>query len=244
MAWLVVCLAILLLYLFVVAKRRVVRNESLLFILSIGLLYLLIGSPLYALSHLTMSFHMVYMSLLFFVIPPLILFGLPEELIRIGTSVKALNVPPIFALFSFASLFFLYHLPFVFSVLQQHSFIHHIYVAIMFYLSFFIWLPFVVLKESQPFARLSSAVITPACLLFIFVALFGKGENPLLAQLFYSLCLPDYEAAKLLPFPYNPQFDLFFAGVVMLTIHKVALLFVQHLQSTKDEWTTVPWKKW
>lgn len=246
LTWLFVCSFILVIYMmfsYIRSNEKREKNQSFLFFLSILLLYLLIGSPLYSLSHLTISFHMIFMSVLFFIIPPLFLFGLQKEIIYIG--IKFLFIPPTIALFSFASLFFLYHLPFVLLFLQQYSLFHSLYIFIMFYLSFFIWLPFVRFgqrkKESKQYARLNSVVIMPACLLFIFVSFFGNGGNPLMTQLFLSLCLPAEEATKLLPFPYHPQYDLFFAGLLMIIIHKFAIFIALALQNNEREIRKIKW---
>ena len=64
------------------------QKKAILFFLSLALLFLIIGTPLAALSHLSFSLHMLQMSLLYFIIPPLILAGIPERLFE-----KLLKIP-------------------------------------------------------------------------------------------------------------------------------------------------------
>ncbi|WP_369293410.1 cytochrome c oxidase assembly protein, partial [Alkalihalophilus pseudofirmus] len=53
------------------------HRQPFLFFSSLILFYLTTGSPFAALSHLTFSSHMVQMSILFFIFPPLFLLGIP-----------------------------------------------------------------------------------------------------------------------------------------------------------------------
>ncbi|MBY7145067.1 cytochrome c oxidase assembly protein [Virgibacillus sp. NKC19-3] len=56
--------------------------QPFLFFLGLGLWYLASGSPLATISHLSFSLHMIQMSLLYFIIPPLILLGIPDSIFK------------------------------------------------------------------------------------------------------------------------------------------------------------------
>ena len=88
---LVILSVIVFVYSFLLKKyttRRLGNKQAILFFLSLALLFLIIGTPLAALSHLSFSLHMLQMSLLYFIIPPLILAGIPERLFE-----KLLKIP-------------------------------------------------------------------------------------------------------------------------------------------------------
>lgn len=58
------------------------RKKPLFFFLALISLYAVTGSPLAAASHLAFSLHMLQMSLFYFIIPPLLLQGIPGWLYR------------------------------------------------------------------------------------------------------------------------------------------------------------------
>ncbi|MBO0994735.1 cytochrome c oxidase assembly protein, partial [Bacillus sp. SD088] len=53
--------------------------QPLIFFLGLCLTYLIIESPLSILSHLLFSSHMLFMSIHYFIIPPLLLLGIPPS---------------------------------------------------------------------------------------------------------------------------------------------------------------------
>ncbi|MBO1912900.1 cytochrome c oxidase assembly protein, partial [Microvirga sp. 3-52] len=81
-----------------------------LFLIGIILVYLSMGSPLSTMSHLSFSTHMIFMSIHYFIIPPLLLIGTPYSLfLQIENHpwrrfTEKLFIPPSFALYIFALL--------------------------------------------------------------------------------------------------------------------------------------------
>ncbi len=235
--WLILfgCVAIMYgLFITMIKKEKIATIQLFLFFLSLFLLYMMTGSPFYTMSHLTFSFHMIYMSILFFIIPPLMLLGLPHELTGLLERVKIPFISPFISLILFALLFLMYHLPFILAFLSG-TILHNLYVLVLFYLSFFMWWPLARVQEKQferkkRYAFISSIVITPACLLFILYAVIEEMNNPLISQLSLSLCLPSHFAATdLLPFSYDAQIDQLLAGSVMLAIHKASVVMTLRL---------------
>jgi cytochrome c oxidase assembly factor CtaG len=196
------------------------QRQSFPFLLGLGLLYLTAGSPLSSVSHLTFSSHMIHMSVLYFIVPPLILAGIPRPLRQhLGKTARTVGAPffpkrlqngtdgqgrcrgvhtSTFALGSFSVLFLCYHIPFVLTLLIQHPPLHRWYLVSMFALAFPMWNPVAApdpaaplgKREKKRYAILSGLILMPACLLLIAGALMGGLNNPYLSQLTAELCLP------------------------------------------------------
>ncbi|MEH7095029.1 cytochrome c oxidase assembly protein [Neobacillus vireti] len=208
---------------------KIYDKQPLLFFLSLTLLYLTIGSPLSSLNHLSFSLHMIQMSLLFFVIPPLFLLGIPEASLLM---IKRLNIPFLAALVTFAILFFFYHFQAVLSYLSLHSSIHNSYLLLLMLLSLLVWRP-IVTEQNKRFAFLSGIVLLPACSLLILSGLFGSGTNPLLSGMMASLCMTPtaQNSLSILPPPFNTRADLIIAGLLMMIIHKFAIVLTVRLKN-------------
>lgn len=200
---------------------KIYHVRPILFFTSIFLIFLMIGSPLSLISHLSFSFHMIQMSILYFIVPPLLLFGIP-----IKFKVKVLSH---LALILFAIMFFLYHLPFVLQTLYRFSYLHIGYTVLLFILAILMWWPIVKMNDKR-FAFLSGLLLTPACLLLIINGMMGGITNPFLQGLTLSLCLPEHiNLADLLPFQINPRLDQIAGGIVMMALHKFGLMLISHL---------------
>src|SRR5699024_5259569 len=113
----------------------------------LSLIYVTMGSPLAAISHFSFSLHMIQMSILYFIIPPIFLLGIPDPLfqqlrkIPIIKKVRTFIFSPVISLFIFAVLFLLYHLPYVLKILSQYPVGHTIYEISLFILAFHMWWP-------------------------------------------------------------------------------------------------------
>lgn len=220
------------------AEKRIQPMQPVSFYFSLVLFFLLMGSPLKAISHLSFSFHMIQMSLLYFVIPPLLLSGVPTDLARriwqhrMFSNRFSSNISPIMSLAVFSGLFFLYHLPFVLQFLSQHPMIYYSFHVLLLILSFHSWLPIIspvveqrfAPERKQRFIRLSGMLLMPACLFFVFSAMLDGTANPYTHQLFAQLCLPAASTIQLLPPFFNSSYDQALAGLLMLGIHKFSLV--------------------
>ncbi|MDN4608441.1 cytochrome c oxidase assembly protein [Sporosarcina highlanderae] len=228
------------------AKAEITRLQPISFFTGFGLLVLVIGSPFATISHLSFSLHMMQMSILYFIIPPLILLGIPEQLVGTLPRLKRPRwfniprIPPNMSLYTFAGLFFLYHTPIILSTLVSIPALKYSYLLILFTLSFGMWHPIAspvpLLRRCtcklKRYAFISGVAITPACLLFIGTAILGFTSNPLLLQLVAHLCGPSFtEAFPIeLPWPFNTRYDQILSGFLMMGIHKFSLVMALRLE--------------
>ncbi|MEI3612825.1 cytochrome c oxidase assembly protein [Pseudogracilibacillus sp. SO30301A] len=217
--------------------------QPILFLVGIWLLYVMIGSPLLAFSYLSFSFHMIQMSFLFFIIPPLILLGIPERLYKkmeafyLKWKMPAIIEPKI-ALISFAILFLLYHLPNILSILTDYPILQKTYVILLFLLSFRMVWPIAspnprdrfLTEKRKKYLWQSSVYIMPACMVFIISALFGSMNNPFLGEVAAHLCLPADRTIQVLPAPFNTKYDQMLAGFFMIGLHKIGLVVTCRLE--------------
>lgn len=211
--------------------------QPVLFLTGIWMLYLITGSPLLAISYLSFSFHMIQMSFLFFIIPPLVLLGIPasfyEKAIALPfiTKIKKLFLAPKVALIAFATLFLLYHFPFFLTILSEHPTMQNAYLAVLFLLSFRMFWPIaspnpkkrIFTEKRKKYVWESSIYIMPACLMFIISGLFDGMNNPFLGEVAAHLCLPAGSDIQLLPPPFNTKYDQMLAGGFMMGLHKAGL---------------------
>ncbi|MCM3567419.1 cytochrome c oxidase assembly protein [Neobacillus mesonae] len=225
-------------------KLKIYQPQPLLFFGSLAVLYVTIGSPLSALSHLTFSTHMVQMSILFFIFPPLCLLGIPMLFFEKISTIPAVKIfpKPFASLIIFAVLFLLYHVPAVLTFSMQYSVIQYGYRILLLALAFAMWRPIAArdqsMAEKKRFAFLSGLFLMPACLLFIVSAMMGGADSPYLTKMTASLCMPvsGYGSLPILPSGYHSQWDQVLAGVLMLGIHKVSILFTFRLGKRVQHW--------
>ncbi|WHY76863.1 cytochrome c oxidase assembly protein [Neobacillus sp. WH10] len=203
---------------------KIHHKQPLLFFLCLGIIYVTIGSPLSAISHLSFSLHMIQMSIIFFIIPPLILLGIPDSFPKIVKGLNKLFLPPKAALFTFAALFLMYHLPVVFAFLSQNSFVHNGFLFVLLVMSFSMWRP-IGKEQNKRYAFLSGLLLLPACIFFILTAFIGGLNNPLHTQMTATLCISpvDLRSLTILPYPFNTKFDQIMAGILMVGMHELAL---------------------
>ncbi|WP_343751214.1 cytochrome c oxidase assembly protein [Lentibacillus halophilus] len=234
------CIAVL--YAFLIKRYtqlKLIHIEPLFFLFGLGLLYVTAGSPLADISHLSLSLHMIQMSILYFLIPPVFLLGIPDQLFNHVFQILKLNrisklfFAPKIALYAFAALFFMYHLPFVLMILSKSAQMQSGYIFVLFLLSFGMWWPIAAPDSNQRLCRsdmkryafLSGIILMPACLLLIFMAVIDIGNNTSLSQTTAPYCSPSQAGSfSLLPPPFNTKFDQLMAGIVMLGLHKAGLM--------------------
>ncbi|WP_040204178.1 cytochrome c oxidase assembly protein [Neobacillus jeddahensis] len=205
-------------------KVKLYHKQPLLFFLSLAILYVTIGSPLATLSHLAVSLHMIQMSILFFIFPPLFILGIPASFPKKMGGIKKLFFPPKVALVVFASLFLMYHTSIVLAFLSQHSFLHNSYLVVLLLLSFSMWRP-IALGQNKRYAYWSGLLLLPACSLFIINACIGGANNPLLTEMMATFCMNPSQLSTLtiLPAPFNTRIDQIMAGILMLGMHKFSI---------------------
>ncbi|MGR3763727.1 cytochrome c oxidase assembly factor CtaG [Rossellomorea sp. NS-SX7] len=183
------------------------RKEAAYFILAMILLYAIKGSPVEVMSTILFSAHMTQMALLYLVVTPLIIMGIPNWVWK-----AAINLPvvkplfkfmtmPLISLLTFNIVFSIYHIPLVFDNVRTDVTLHGLATVILFMLSVFMWWPLLnPADEDIDLSGLkrigyilgSAVLLTPACGLIIFA------ENPLYAPYYdpeeflkaLALCVP------------------------------------------------------
>lgn len=183
------------------------RKQAFKFMTGITLLYVIKGSPIDLMSHLMFYAHMIQMAVLYLVIPPLFITGIPVWIWRIFLSWKGIKplftlfTRPIFALILFNGFFSFYHVPLIFDVIKTNIWIHSGYTSLLFLMAIFMWWPQInQLPECQTLNGLkklgymfaNGILITPACALIIFAnhPLYAAYTDPHLWGESLRLCVP------------------------------------------------------
>lgn len=244
---------LIMLYAFLVKRVTNIKLnhvQPFLFFIGLVLLYLAIGTPLSTISHLSFSLHMLQMSILYFMVPPMLLLGLPYNIFKLMhksplvKGISKLFPPPRVVLIIFAVFFTSYHLPGVLNVVTQSTLIQNSYLLLLFLSSFGMWWPIASPDPKQRFrkARMkryafqSGLILMPACLLFILNAFLGGLNNPFLTQITAHLCTPSQASSlNLLPSPFNTKFDQLMAGTLMLGMHKFSIMFSFRFGNNTDD---------
>ena len=159
------------------------------FILGMILLYFVQAGPVNIMSHLMFSFHMVMMSVSYIIVPPLLMYGVPDWLWR-----KLLDRPwlrklkwlmhPILTALLFNVLFSVYHIPAVHDYVMLHYGVHVFYYVLLFITAVMMWWPvinpvpdweYMSDVKKMGYIFLNGVLITPACALIIFanVPMYG-----------------------------------------------------------------------
>jgi len=183
------------------------------FIVSIVLLYACKGSPVDLMGHLMFSAHMTQMAIVYLVIPPLLILGLPNWLIQ--SIIEAPVVRPLFQFFSkpliallvFNTLFSIYHIPLIFDAIKTDMTWHAVVNIVLFISAFCMWWP--LMNKAPGYESLSGIkkvgyvfangiLLTPACALIIFAKtpLYATYADPQSWVQALSLCVsPDMMAS-------------------------------------------------
>ncbi|MED0715794.1 cytochrome c oxidase assembly factor CtaG [Aeribacillus composti] len=216
------CVILIVLYLLLTDSLRhyfknsepVSLKQKLVFILAIVLLYVSKGSPLDLLGHITFTGHMASMAILFLIVAPLLIIGVPEWLWKAVMEKPVIKpfvkffTKPILAMILFNLFFSLYHVPFIFDTLKSNYIYHEAATTFIFVFAFFMYWPLIGKSPNwHPIGGLkkiayilgNSVLITPACGLIIFAGapLFETYSNPEAWVKTLSLCVPSDTLAGL-----------------------------------------------
>jgi putative membrane protein len=187
--------------------EKVSKKQQFYFVAGIVLMYFMKGGPVDLLGHIIFSAHMTEMAVLFLVVPPLLILGLPIWLLETIVSKQFMQImlkilgKPLIALFVFNGLFSLYHLPAIFDVVKTDATLHSIYMLVLFFTSLMMWWP--VLNPLPEYQTLSDIkkigyifangmLLTPACALIIFSGqpLYATYTDPQMWAKAMELCVP------------------------------------------------------
>lgn len=230
-------------------SEPVTRRESLIFTLSIVLLYVIKGSPIDLMGHIAFYAHMIQMAVLYLVIPPLMILGIPAWIWR-----KVLSMPvirpifkfftkPLIALVVFNGVFSFYHIPLIFDVVKTDMWLHSIYTVLMFIFAIFMWWPIInILQEYQSLNGLkkigyvfaNGVLLTPACALIIFAdtPMYATFSDPNAWAKALELCVPFTTLSSLNlsgPEMFNSMsliHDQQLGGVIMKVIQEIVYGYV------------------
>jgi putative membrane protein len=188
------------------------------FALGLTIFYLALGSPLHILGDSYLfSAHMLQQSLVYVLVPPLLLLGLIDifnmELFNNKRLIRFIN-KPLVHLLAFNVLFSLYHIPIVFEFLVNNTILHSFSHIILTVSAFLMWIPIIpIFKELETLSEVqkigyifaAGVLLTPACALIIFA------DTPL-----YPTYMTDQPLFSLLP----PQDDQELGGIIMKVIQE------------------------
>jgi len=209
-------------------------------------LYLVKGAPLDLLSHIMMTAHMIQMAILYFVVPILVIRGIPEWIWRkfikfpiIKQLYKVFAHPLVaFAIFNF--FFALYHIPFIFDFTKEHQMVHIVVTFFLFVAAVIMWWPLVTpLEEHDRLQALlkmayllgSVFIIAIPCALIIFASepLFDAYSSQGAWMQAMSLCVPpdvlnglsgDLTGPDMFS-PFDILQDQQLGGIMMMTLQEI-----------------------
>lgn len=159
-------------------------SQKVLFVTGMLLFYLALGSPLHVIGdRYLFSAHIFQQGLAFMFVPPLLLLGTPQWLLRSLLKWEPVKkffqfvTRPLTALILFNGLFSLYHFPIIFDAVSTNDLLHNTYHTILFFTAFLMWWP--ILSPLPEWKRLSellkmayiignAILLYPACALIIF----------------------------------------------------------------------------
>lgn len=237
--FLFICLLLVVLHYFLFHFKQEKSNShsSYFFIAGISLLYILTGTPIAIWSHLTFITHMLQMSLLFFIIPPLLLLGIPKKYYQTiqRQLEKKMKLDPAIFIVIFAFFLYIYHTPAFLNIITEQKSYHDWFIWFMFLMSLMNWIPLISYRINEKiyieknYMKINIWLITPACLLFILLP--SQSASPLLNQML-NLCLPLSGKNILIKPLIDIQIDQQFAGFLMFFIHKGGIVLMNKLGNT------------
>lgn len=189
-------------------EEKPTTKQQVFFYGGLVLLYIVKGSPIDLLTHITLTAHMIQMAIYLIIFPIFIVKGIPvwiweRVLLRpiIRPIVKVLTFPLI-SIILFNGLFSLYHLPAIFDLTKSSPVFHTSFHVLLLIFGFLVWFPIMSpVKEfeqiKQPLWKIfyifgNSVLITPACVLIIFsdVPLFAAYSSTGAWIQALALCVP------------------------------------------------------
>ncbi|WP_423409925.1 cytochrome c oxidase assembly factor CtaG [Heyndrickxia sp. MSNUG] len=183
------------------------KKQAAYFTAFIIVLYSIKGSPVDLMSHIMFYMHMIQMSVLYLIAPPLLIFGVPNWLWRTFLSLPYIEpvfrflTKPLVALIMFNGIFSIYHIPLVFDFVKTDMWLHAGYTSILFVFAILMWWPLI--NELEEYQTLSGVkkmgyifadgvLITPACALIIFAdaPMYATFSDPNAWAQALQLCVP------------------------------------------------------
>ncbi|SEN42256.1 cytochrome c oxidase assembly protein [Lihuaxuella thermophila] len=221
------------------------------FLLGWIIYYFSMGSPLNLLAHELFSMHMLQMSLLYFVMPPLLLLGLPAYMLRPVLKIRWIRAigrfftRPLITLFFFNGLITFYHVPVIFDTIMGSHVLHYVSHVLLLFAALCMWWPIICpvpeldrVKSLHKLALIfaNGVLLTPACAIITFtdIVLFDSYR----------------EMSQLVPIM-SPMHDQQLGGVIMkimqeiVYITAIGIVFLRWIREerAKDKEELLQWQK-
>jgi putative membrane protein len=209
-----------------VQALRAARRRFTEFCLGLVTLYVVLASPIDAIGeNYLFSVHMVQHVILIYLVPVLLLRGLPPAWLSAWASTPGIAplmrglTHPVLAAFTFNVIFTAWHIPGLYEWALRDPWVHQLEHAMILVSAWFMWWPILSPISSPP--RLAPG---PQVL---YVLGLGIGQIPVVAYLTFSLTVfyPTYEAAQRLV-ALSPLEDQQLGGIVMKLASTAAFVVV------------------
>lgn len=174
------------------------------------------------------TFHMLDLSFLFFIIPPLILFGLSG--VKASFLSSFMRRTSAYSLVMFTLLFTMIHLPAGIAVLQTLNLSPNTLYLIMFGLALDWWRPLcqktLSVEKWKKYKMGSMMALIPACTFLFADALFTPVQSMVSMSNFEYCISPGMSMADLDSFILPPRWDQALAAFLMIGFHKGSMMTV------------------
>lgn len=237
-------------------------KQQVLFILGVLVIYIGKGSPVYLLGHILFSIHMVEMTFVYLLAPPLLIMGIPhwayESMLKpkVIRGIFTFLTRPVITLLLFNALFTFYHFPMIFDFIMASKELKALSTLALFFAAILMWWPILnPLPDNKQLSDLrkvgyiilNGILLTPACA-YLFLSsteLYQSYNNPNIWATMMGYCLPTNSTIdmSLLVDSYfgffPPLQDQKFAGVLMKVLQEVIyvtfliVVFVRWVQKEK-----------
>jgi putative membrane protein len=192
------------------------------FTIGLVLFYVMQGSPVnYFGHHYLFSLHMFQQSMIYLVVPILIIVGFPEWSLKPVFQVKWIHsivrffTKPLISVLFFNLAFSIYHFPLIMDYLMENELALFGYHVMLIFAAFMMWMP--IYTTYQEFNRMSNVqkmlymfangvLLTPACALIIFAP-----------ELLYAM----YQDVSFMTSFYSVHDDQQLGGVIMKVIQEI-----------------------
>lgn len=225
------------------------KSEAFSFVLAMITIYIIKGSPIDLMAHIMFTYHMVQMAFLLLFVPILLIKGIPWWVWKVVIEAPVIKpvfrliTKPVLAIFVFAGMFSVYHIPVVLDFIKLDETLHGTYTFLLFLAAVFMYWPLLNSVPGQPemkglykvgYIIANAVLITPACALIIFApdpmyATYSDGDAWLKAM---ELCVPvDTLAGLTLSGPQlftdlSLREDQQLGGVLMKIIQEIIFAFI------------------
>lgn len=230
--------------------RPVALRKQLSFYLGLVWLYLVMGGPFDLLGHFMFSIHMTKMAIMYLLVPPLMIYGMPDWFfLRFAkwhrlTKVLRFLTHPIISVLLFTGFFSLYHVPFVFDLSMTNAYVRALYNTVLLVTAFFSWWPLMsplpTRDETSDFKKIGylymgAFLLLPSCALIVFgeTPFYKTYTDPQTWAMALGLCVSGDPATLLAMLGGPDQFstltplqDQRIGGIIMKVLQEVVYGFV------------------